>query len=198
MPLLCEDIEDLVLFNGQPFPANVNFRQILVTGPPGSGKSHVVQGLHGWPQEAFLDVAAEKWWRNPALSLRPREVHLGLPFRCHSQSCSTFAQEWLAHPRPLATHRIVIPPGKRGLFSINWVRKFVFFFLLPDPIHLFALRQERARAGTHPVDLSIRLEDVRRQIAVHEEVALHFHKNGMRILVRTQWDAPPKWLVSPS
>ena len=36
--LTTEEVEDLTTIKGVPFPAGVRFRQILVTGPPGSGK----------------------------------------------------------------------------------------------------------------------------------------------------------------
>jgi hypothetical protein len=78
--LSTESIESLQKFKGIDFPGDIRFRQILVTGPPGAGKSTLIRRLGGWSEEGYLDLAQKHWWRSEILSVRPREIHLGIPF----------------------------------------------------------------------------------------------------------------------
>jgi predicted NACHT family NTPase len=55
--LSTEFIESLQNFKGIDFPGDIRFRQILVTGPPGAGKSTLIRRLGGWSEEGYLDLA---------------------------------------------------------------------------------------------------------------------------------------------
>ena len=81
---LTEPYTELQLINGIEFPAILKFRQLLVTGPPGSGKSTLIRTIRGWPEEGYIDLSMNNWWKVRTLSMRPREIHLGLPL-CRTQ-----------------------------------------------------------------------------------------------------------------
>ncbi len=92
--LLTEPIESLQNIKGIDFPADIRFRQILVTGPPGAGKSTLITRLGGWSEEGYLDLAKKHWWRSEILSVRPREIHLGMPFQGLGDAVTVFDAEF--------------------------------------------------------------------------------------------------------
>lgn len=189
-------VEELHRIRGIPIARNLHFGQILVTGPPGSGKSTFIQRLGGWPEEGYIDLTLKGWWRARALALRPREVHLGLPFGGQPQALSIFDPEWLRQWRALRLDesRIRIPPPKRHFFSIDWRRRFAFEFLLPSPATIVQCRTERARRGTHPIDQRIAPDQIAAQIELCARVALYLHRRGMIVHLREQPEDPP-WRI---
>lgn len=173
-------------FRDVPVARRVRFNQIIVTGPPGSGKSTFIRRVGGWPEEGYVDLSRKGWWRAQALVVRPREVHLGLPFVGRDLGLALFEPAWLDgwDRLELAPERIRLPAPKRFPLAVNWHKRFVFEFLLPAPELVEAQRRERARAGTHPVDRDIDLRQIREQMRLFGRVAAHFHAHGLQVYVR--------------
>ena len=188
-------IENLVMIKGIPFPEGEKFRQIIVSGPPGSGKTTLVEKLGGWSEEGYLDLAQDHWWRNQILTFRPREVHFGFPFKGHQESFAVFDKEWLASPTGIEFERIKIPPEGKGFFVTDWRRKYVFDFLIPPAELIYAIRAEREGKATHLIDHDVSLEQVKLQVAVYWDLALYFHRKGMKVQIRESFEGAPRQIV---
>ena len=184
MGLITAEVDHLIEFKGISFPRETRFRQIIVAGPPGSGKTTLVNTLGGWTEEGYLDLA--------------REVHFGLPFRGHRESHAVFDPEWLDDPAPLAPQRIKLPPPKAWWLGTDWRRKYLFDFQLLPPALIYRVRASRARSGTHPVDRRLTEAQVERQVQVYEELALFFHRHGLRVYVRDDFAGRPRRIVGPA
>lgn len=188
-----EPYGDLQLIHSVEFPAKMKFRQLLVTGPPGSGKSTLIRKIRGWPEEGYIDLSMNGWWKSRALSMRPREIHLGLPCVGHKAALAVFDEQWKQPIKPpeLEFSRIKIPPIKKYFFMTNWRDRYFFEFLIPPPRILFEQRKKRKKQGTHHVDDSVTLGHVINQVVVFRQVAFHLFERGLNVYLRETTTSPP-------
>ena len=174
----------------------VAFRQIVVTGPPCSGKSTLVEKLGGWPEEGYIDLALKKWWQSNIFTFRPREIHFGFPFVGCKESYAVFDREWLESPADIEFTRVQLPPRKRGIFSVDWRNRYAFDFQLLPAERVFAICQERDKRGTHPIDAELTLARVQRAVEVYAKLALFFHNNGMLVYFRDRFFGNPRTIAA--
>jgi hypothetical protein len=198
--LATEPYSEIQLIKGVPFPAFVKFRQLLITGPPGAGKTTMILKIGGWSEEGYLDLSQKRWWTNQSLAIRPREIHLGFPFRGFDKGLAVFDKEWVdSEPHPvLDLERVLIPPPKRHLFSVNWRERYVFEFVLPTPEMIYEQRTKRSRRGTHPVDKQLSLPLIQDQVEVFRRTALYLIQHRVRLYIRRGTEAPPERILEPT
>jgi len=132
-----------------------------------------------------------------ALTFRPREVHLGAPFKGQRESLSVIDDDWKQHFNTLEMDfgRISIPPIKQWLLGVNWRKRYTFDFILPPAENIFADRRKRAKTGLFPHDEGVTLDLVRAQIDFYRTIAWYLWLSGMNVYVRTQRDGPPMKII---
>ena len=194
---ILEPIKELQNIRGIDLPIGLEFLQLVVTGPPGAGKSYYIEQIRGWPNEGYLDLTHRNWWKNQSLVFRPREVHLGLPFLGFSEALTVFDKEYLqcSPAAEIDYPRIKIPPRKNYFFQTDWRNRYIFEFLIPNPTTIYQQRLARQSEGYFPVDDNLSLSMVRQQVAVYREIALYLHRAGLNVYIRKNLDQPPLFIA---
>lgn len=179
------------------FPSELNFRALLVTGPPGSGKSTLIRNLGGWSEEGYVDLSMNKWWTAQSLSLRPREIHMGFPFKGIKEALAVFEPQWLNADPPLQLEfdRFCIPPPKLHFWNVDWYKRYAFEFILPKAETIFEWRMNRARAGSHYVDENIVLSQIQNQLQIYQLAAHYLFKQGLYVYVREGSKGQPLQII---
>lgn len=173
--------------NGILLPAKMKYRSWIVLGPPGAGKSSMLDQIRGWPEEICIDISQKKWWAVEPLTHRPREIHLSLPFQGFEQAHCVYDDQWREakeFPEP-DLERIRIPQKKKFILAPNWRARFVFDFVLPPPAWILRKRQQRLASDDYRlVDMGVTPEWMEWQVHTHWKVAHHFHQSGLQVMVR--------------
>ncbi len=172
---------------GIQYPAKMKTGSWIVVGPPGSGKTWLIDKIKGYPGEIGIDISEKKWWSVEPLTHRPREVHFAMPFVGHADAVSVYDDQWkgMSEFPALDTDRILIPHKKKFILAPNWRARFVFDFILPPPGWLYKVRRKRlASDDVRLVDMDLTLEWVAWQVHIHWQLAWHFHESGLQVMLR--------------
>ncbi|MGI9378199.1 MAG: hypothetical protein ACR2OW_01020 [Methyloligellaceae bacterium] len=198
--LQLKPLDDVQVIKGITFPSGIKYRQLIVTGPPGSGKSRIIREMGGWPEEGFIDLTLKNWWRAQSLTYRPREVHMGFPFVGYDDCLTVFDQAFSDSEEilELELSRIILPPLKTTFFSVDWRERYVFEFLVPPPENIMEWRLERSKHEVHPIDEGVTLNQIKRQISVYLEAAQYFSQSGLLMYVRENLGDVPKIILDPA
>lgn len=190
-------IDQIQTIRGIELPQGLEFLQLIVTGPPGAGKTYYINQIRGWPNEGYIDLTQHKWWKDQNLIYRPREVHLGIPFKGFKEALTVFDKEWVEADQPLIPEldRIKIPPLGGSFFKTNWKHKYIFEFVIPDPKTVYKRRTARHSEGYFPVDDNLSLEMVTHQAEIYREVALYLHRAKMQVYIRENIHSAPMRIV---
>ena len=192
---ITEEFTDTKEIRGVFFPKYLDEHKLIITGPPGSGKSTILSKIRGWGEEGYIDISSKNWWKLPMLSYRPRELHFGLPMVNQSKAMAIYEIEEFTDALQIDFARIQLPPRKKGLFALDWSKRIIFEFLVPPAEMLFEYRLKRAERGTHHVDVNVTLDKVQNEVNFYKELALFFHRSGLIVYIRDNFDAKPKFFT---
>lgn len=189
---IIEEFEKTKEIRGIIFPAYMDEHKLIISGPPGSGKSTILEKIRGWGEEGYIDITYKNWWKLPMLSYRPRELHFGLPVVNQEKAMAIYEVEDFGDGLEIDFERISLPPRKKGLFGLDWSKRMIFEFLVPPAAQLFEYRKARSEKGTHHVDANLTLEKVQHEVAAYRELALFFHRQGLLVYLRDDFGGNPK------
>jgi hypothetical protein len=191
--LFLEEIKEQKIEGGIPFPRNLSAQQLIITGPPGSGKTTILNAINGWPEEGYVDISMGDWWRSPVMANRPRELHFGVPFLGYEKAVPVYDVDSLDDSSYLEIDflRVRLPPPKGNILTGNFRKNIVVEFILLPAEQLYELRKKRADKGTHHVDADLTLQQVVEESDFYSAVALYFHQSGMNVYVRNTLGGPP-------
>ncbi|MEG7524618.1 MAG: GAF domain-containing protein [Chromatiales bacterium] len=194
-----EEIREVDTIKGIQFPSFLETKKLIITGPPGCGKTTILSAIGGWPEEGYLDISSKDWWKSPILHQRPRELHLGLPFVGFEKAVPVYDAYTLDDSSYLEIDffRIPLPPPKTHPFATNFRERFVFEFILLPAEKTYELRKTRSKSGTHHVDDDLTLDKVREELLFFKRLALFFHQNGMTVYIRDALNGKPKRICEP-
>jgi hypothetical protein len=132
--------------------------------------------------------------------VRPREIHLGLPFVGMDDAVSVFDAQFLDwDPLPQVDFdRIALPPRKRFFFRrlVSTLRLRVSAAAARTGLR--APQQIRARHSTHPVDARLSLAICAAQREIFRQLAGLHARKGFHVYVREGIENPPLRFVEPS
>lgn len=174
-------------YSGILYPAKMKRRSWIVLGPPGSGKSWLIDKIGGWPGEVCLDICRKNWWSVEPLAHRPREIQLALPFKGYDEGISVYDDRWKGMNvfPDLDTDRIRIPEQKKFILAPDWRARFVFDFILPPPTWLYNIRMARLSSDdVRLVDMGLTRGLIAWQVHVHWRIACFFHNAGLQVMLR--------------
>ena len=174
-------------YRGILLPSKMKVDSWIVVGPPGSGKSYLIDKIAGYPNEVAIDISEKKWWTVEPLTHRPREIHLALPFKGFDGGLSVYDDKWkgLKEYPDLDFKKIKIPKKKKFIMAPNWRARFVFDFVLPPPKWLYENRQKRqASEDRRLVDIGLTPEWVAWQVHTYWRIAWYFHQAGLQVMLR--------------
>ena len=169
----------------------------MVVGPPGCGKSCLIQQIRGYPGEVGIDISQDKWWTVEPLTHRPRELHFAFPFKGRRNALPVYDECWkgLQEFPELDFQRIRLPQKKKFVLAPDWRARFVFDFILPPADWLLDNRKQRHDSGDlRLVDLELTPQWVSWQVHVHWRAAWFFHRAGLQVMLRPFNNRQPLFL----
>ncbi len=194
-----QPVDELKKFHTVLFPKSVKYQQLIIVGPTGSGKTKLINAIHAWPEDANLNLAESGWWKSRFLAINPRPIHLILPMVGHQIPMAADDKRLLEQEFPAAVDlsRIEIPPTKKGLFSTDWLHRFVFDFQLPTAETILQWQALNRGVTVEQLTNFPSIAELNLQIDLFTQTAKFLHLNNLPVFIRPGWNQPPMRFISP-